>query len=186
MTWATASAAVNALGDPPNLAVGGMASSSVNIPGCQPAAAFATGIGTLSNFFTIGGTGSVAVAFGIDVAGILNVMTDGCGVLAETETIFNLQVDGDPVLFHERLLSIGPSDARTLSFGTRLTNTVMLDAGLSHSLILQADSESRGVVGVVPEPATGALLITGLVALLFARSRGRGIGRDEMPERATM
>lgn len=176
VTWATATGSATALGDPPDVDVSGSASSSVNIPGCNPAAAFAESFGSLSNSFTVSGTGSVAVDFGIDIGGVLNVLTDGCGLKAFTQTIFTLAVDGgNPVLtglFDQRALNIGPSSSRTVPFDAHLTNTVMLDAGVSHFLLLQADSESEGETQIA-EPAASALLLAGLGALLWAQRHGR-------------
>lgn len=165
-TWATAGAAATALGDPPDLDVSGGASSNLNIPGTGgiPAAAFATGIGNVSNLFTLSGSGMVAVDFSVDISGNLNVFTDGGGLEAFAETIFNLEVDGNPVLLDDRMFDIGPSSAQAQSFSAHLTNMVLLDAGVSHFLILQADSESRAQA---PEPASSALLALGLGALLW-------------------
>jgi hypothetical protein len=166
VAWATANGNLSASGDPPNLAVRGGASSSVSIPGCQPAAAFSTGLGTLSNTFTIGGTGTVAVQFGIDIAGTLNAMTDACGAAAATETVFTLEVDGNSVLSFDRSLSIGPLQAASPpDFTTHLANTIMLDAGVSHFVILEADAESSG--HTIPEPSPNTLLLAGLGALFF-------------------
>jgi hypothetical protein len=175
VTWASAKGTASAPNDPPDLAVTGSALSDVNIPGCGPAAAFSKGRGTMFNFFTLTGGGpSVAVTFAVDIAGLLNVMTDACGLSAMTETIFTLEVDGTPILFRDDILSIGPNDTASLSFSTTLMASVMLDsfdpAGnpLSHSLLLEADSESSGLV---PEPPAGSLLIAGLAALAAVRRR---------------
>jgi hypothetical protein len=179
VTWATSTGTATALGAPPNLNVSGSARSSVNIPGCNPAVAFSTGLGTLSNSFTVSGTGTVAVQFAVDIGGMLNVMTDACGLNAFTETIFTLAVDGgDPILmglFDQHALNIGPSSSQTLPLGRHLTNTVSLDAGVSHFLLLQADSESHGQTRL-PEPPSSTLLLVGFGALLWACRRGRQVG----------
>src|SRR5437016_2003652 len=91
VTWATASGTATALGDPPDLDVAGSANSGVNIPGAGSAAAFSTGLGTLSNSFSLSGIDPVMVLFAIDLTGMLQVLTDAFGLLASTETIFNLQ-----------------------------------------------------------------------------------------------
>lgn len=165
VAFAAASGNATALGDPPDFEVTGSAASSVNIPGCDPAAAFAKGLGTLFNSFVItGGTGTVNVDFGVDISGALKVMTDDCGVKAETETIFSLELDGNPILFRHDLLSIGPNSSQTLTFSERLATTVSLDFDTEHFLLLQLDSESSGLV---PEPPMIALLLVGLGGLLL-------------------
>ncbi|HKA45044.1 MAG TPA: hypothetical protein VKF40_23880 [Burkholderiales bacterium] len=176
VTWASAAGAASAPNDPPDLAITGAASSDVNVPGCGPAAAFSNGRGTLFNSFTLTSSGpSAAVTFAIDISGVLKTVTDLCGIVAASEVIFSLEVDGTPVLFHDDLLSIGPSDAATKSIATHLTNTVTLDTGVSHFLLLEADSESRGQV-VVREPPAGVLLVAGLAALAAARRRTVRLG----------
>lgn len=165
VTWASATGTASAPNDPPDLVVTGAASSDVNIPLCGSAAAFSKGLGTLVNTFTLSDSGNVQ--FDIDISGLLNVMTSGCGLAASTEVVFTLEVDGTPILFFNTLLSIGPDDSDMLAFATHLSNTMMLDAG-SHFLLLEADSESSGLV---PEPPAGLLLVAGLAALAAARRR---------------
>jgi len=169
VTWASATGAASAPNDPPNLAVTGGAISNVNIPGCVTAAAFSGARGTFFNFFTLSGGGpSVNVTFGIDISGLLNAVTGPCGILAQSEVVFTLEVDGTPILFHQDLLSVGRNDAASRAIATSLSNSVLLDSDVSHFLLLEADSESRGQTEV-PLPPVGALLIAGLIALAAAR-----------------
>src|SRR5439155_12836853 len=111
----------------PNLNVRGSAMSSVNIPGCNPAAAFSTGLGTLSHSFTLSGTGMVAVQFGIGVGGMLHTMTDPCGLNTLTRTIFSLVVDGRTLLSDDRMFD--PNNPANNDFFKLLSGTFMLDAG---------------------------------------------------------
>ncbi|MDQ2694653.1 MAG: PEP-CTERM sorting domain-containing protein [Pseudomonadota bacterium] len=169
VTWAMAAATASAPGDPPDLNVNGSANSSVNIPGCDPAAAFSRSRGTLSNFFTLaGGTGSVDVAFAVDVAGALEAMTDSCG-RAMTDTIFTLEIDGGPVLFHQRQLVVGPNSSLMLPFSERLMDSVVLEFGVEYRLQLDVDSESAA--RTIPEPPAGALLLFGIGALVLRRNK---------------
>lgn len=171
VTWGTASGSATALGDPPSLNVLCNASSSANIPGNGSAAAFATGLGTLSNSFTLSGTAPVNVQFAIDLTGALQVLTDALGLLAGTETIFSLQVDGNQLLFFDLPLLIGPGQTLSQSFDTRLSNSIMLDPGVSHFIYLEVDSESQAQTRPISEPGSTGLLLTGLALGLFARRR---------------
>jgi hypothetical protein len=178
VTWATASAGATALGNPADLNVSGSASGSINIPGTGGVLsdAFSEAFGNVSNFFTIGGNGVVAVQFAVDISGNLSVFTDGSGLNAFADSNFNLEVDGNPVLFDHRQFDIGPSLTQTQSFSTHLTNTVLLDAGVSHLVIVQGETDPHGH-GQAPEPASSALLLVGFGALLWANQRGRNVGR---------
>ena len=177
VTFADGHGMASALASPPALNVTGSASSNINLPGCDVSWASSTGRGRLSNTFMLtGGTGAVAVQFGADLTGGLQVMTDACGVLAETEVFFSLEVDGDPTLFPDPipLLSIGPSDSDTLSVSQSLSKTLTLQFDTPYFLLLEVDSESRGV-NAVPEPSTLVLLLTGLGLLLTASVRHRRV-----------
>lgn len=176
VTWASANGSAHAPNPPPDLIVAGSASSAVNLPGCGPASASGNGRGTLFNSFTLTGGGpSVDVTFEIDISGLIDLLTDGCGVFARSETIFTLAVDGEVVLFDDRPREIGPNSGLIEPFAGHLMNTVTVasvDADgmpLSHSLILEADSESRALV--MPEPPVGLLVVAGFGALAAARRR---------------
>src|SRR5262249_13951469 len=104
--------------------------------------------------------------------------TDAFGLLASTETTFNLQVDGDPVLFFDRSLLIGPGSSQTQNFSTRLTTTVPLQAGVSHCVVLEADSESQSQTRSVTAPPPVVLLLSALLAFLWIVNRRRAINRS--------
>jgi hypothetical protein len=159
---------------PPNFSVVENASSSVNLPGCDPKAASSLGRGTLLNEFIItGGTGTVDVDFSVDLSGGLFVFTDECGILAETEVIFGLELDGDLILDYQKLLSIGPNDSDSFTVSELLSTTVPLEFDVPYFLYLEVDSESEGIVDV-PEPHTLALLLVGLGGFVgVSRKRAR-------------
>ena len=69
--------------------------------------------------------------------------TDALGVLAETETIFSLDLDGESVLFDFNLLSIGASDHDTLSFMQTLSGQRSLEFNKRYFVLVQADVESE-------------------------------------------
>ena len=173
VTWAdghgTASAPASPA--PPDLNVTGTADSHVNIPGCVVGAAQSLGRGALYNEFMItGGTGTVNVDFSVDIAGALDVFTDECGVFAETEVIFGLELDGTPILFHNDYLYVGNNDSAILSVSESLFDTRTLEYDVPYFLYLEVDSESAGAN--TPEPSTIALMLIGLGGLAgFAGTR---------------
>lgn len=160
---------------PPDLSVTANASSNVNCPGCDPKAASSLGRGGLWNydFVITGGTGTVDVDFYVDLAGFLFVLTDECGVFAETEVIFGLELDGNPILFHHDRIAVGPNDSDSLLVFETLHTTVPLEFEVPYFLYLEVDSESAGAV--VPEPATLSLMLVGLGGLIIGHRKRRGI-----------
>lgn len=171
VTWATAAASASAPNDPPDFVVSATASGNVDIPACVTGGAFAAGDALLTNSFTLSGTGDVNVDFGADIAGALHVATSLCGVSAFSETIFNFQIDGNPVLFDHRVLSIGPNDADSLVFATHLSASVLLATGISHSLSILVDAEPSALN--IPEPGTILLLVALAPSLWWGLRRGR-------------
>ena len=163
VTWANGYGSA----DGPGLRENG--STTVNLPGSGNTAASSTGQGTLSNTFMItGGSGLVLVGFAMDLSGLLGVTTDPLGQLAQTEINFNLQVDGNPLLFEHRQLSGGPNSSLGQTVAETVTGSSLLQFNTPYFLLLQVDSESNAI-NVVPEPATGILLFIGVVALFFCR-----------------
>lgn len=157
------------------------ASSNVNIPGSAEGAANSQGQGSLESGFTIACTGpscgsDTQVTFSVDLSGQLDVMTDLYGQLATTETIFNLDLDGTPLLFDNRILSIGPNDAQSQIFAFTLSGSQTLLYDTPYSFLVHVDSESQAIN--TPEPASITLLCLGLaVALRFRRGRVVGVAR---------
>jgi hypothetical protein len=165
VTWADASGAgVGA-------AQTGDSSAVANIPGCILAQASSTGRGSVAGSFEItGGAGAVEVAFSVALTGFQDLLTDACGLLAESEIVFALEVDGSPVAVSSHLVSIGPNSAETHSYAETASGTATLEFGQVYSLLLEVDSESRVVN--TPEPATGAIVFL-LMAAGFQLRRSR-------------
>ncbi len=152
------------------------AQSSVNIPGGFDAAAASQAQGLWASDFVINCSTtcgrSTQVTFSALLSGLLFVQTDSTGLSATTETIFNLNLDGNPVLFHDALLSIGPNDLQSQAFATVLASTLTLDYDTPYSLLLRVDSESSGLT-TVPEPSTLTLVALGIAAVRARRRRTR-------------
>ena len=142
----------------------GSASSSVNIPATITAQASSVGRGTLFNLFVItGGSGDVDVNFSVDLTGSLDLLTDAFGQLAQTETIFDLELDGNPILFRDDILSIGPNAFASMPFSQKLSDTRTLQFDTFYFILAQADSESQAIN--IPEPSTVTLMLAGLITL---------------------
>jgi len=160
----------------PDLNVTANAASNVDCPVCDPKAASSLGRGGLWNDFVItGGTGPgpVDVDFYVDLSGVLSVFTDECGLFAETEVIFGLELDGTPILFHRDRIAVGPNDSDSLLVSETLYTTVPLEFEVPYFLYLEVDSESAGAV--IPEPATLSLMLVGLGGLIIGHRKRRGI-----------
>ena len=163
VTWANAQGDANSPTPPafPDLSVTGDASSYVNVPGCAPNwASSSDGHGTLSNTLQVtGGTGSVSVNMSANIAGILQLYTDSCGVSAYSEVIFTMEVFGLPdtangpqnpvVLFYDQPFTIGPNSQIIYPFEQTLTGSATLNFDTPYGFLIEVDSES---MGVVPEP----------------------------------
>jgi hypothetical protein len=168
--WASASgSAAQNFSDP--LAVAARAASSDAIPGKITGAASSKGRGSLANGFIITNptTGETQVDFSADIKGLLDVFTDQYGQLAETEIIFGLELDGKPILFADKLLSIGPNERQTLPVAETLSTSKPLQFNVPYGLFLEVDSESRVVN--IPEPPAWLLLSLGLWAGFVSRRK---------------
>ena len=157
---------------PPTNNVTASANSIVDIPDTTVAQDYARGYGSLDGMFCItGGTGTVNTAFSVLLGGSLWVSTDMYGVLARTETLFTLEIDGRTVLSDYQRLSIGPSDEQTFDISYTLSGNEALQFDKEYWIHLEVDSESLCVN--VPEPSAFALLAAGLAALACLGSRRR-------------
>ena len=160
--------------------VSGMASASNAILGQIDASDQATGHGTVweDQLMITGGSGSVSTEFSININGLLNLSTDIYGQSAQAETVFTLQLNGNPVLFNDRPLSIGPNGSQSQPFSQTLMGSATLQYNTIYQLLIEADAEVSAYN--VPEPGTGALATLGvLAALLFGqkKSSGRPLGK---------
>jgi hypothetical protein len=157
------------------MTLSGAADSEISIPdGAAPSFSFATGRSSLSNSFTVsGGAGSVGVTFSVDLVGQLAVATSELGVMAKAETVFALELDGNPVLFRADSFSIGSEASQSATFATTLVSSQTLEFDTPYFLFVQSDSESSGVSTVPDSPTalTNLTLIGVLVLETFLRRR---------------
>ena len=146
--------------------------SQVNITGGTFQAA-SSGQAFLSNTLMItGGTGDVDVTFSAMIDGMQSLMTDAYGEFAESDVIFSLELDGDPVLFYASQLTGGPNTSIQLQIAQALSNTVTLQYNTTYQFHTGVSPKSPPVINSVPEPSTVILMVSGLGFMVgFARKR---------------
>jgi hypothetical protein len=159
--------------------------SSVNIPGVMPFFASSTGQGGLGGDF--GGTGlfeildtsnptpsPVDVTFSATLSGMQSLNTDGSGVFATSEIIFNLLLPdlGAVPISLDNPLSIGPSSSLDSPYSNTLMGTVSMLTNTDYTLIAEVDAESSGL-NSVPEPSFLFHTEVGIFAILLARRSWR-------------
>jgi hypothetical protein len=138
--------------------------------------AFASSVGqaTLSGVFYISGvTGPVSVTFN-------GVLTDNqfleatpAGLFGSSESIYTLtlpDIQFDPILWFDNLLTIGPGQTSAYAVSPTLTTTLLLQPNTDYSFVVAADAESFGVDST-PEPSSIALLITVVCGAGFSLRR---------------
>jgi hypothetical protein len=147
--------------------VSGNASGAVLIPGgINESAAVSSGYGNYASLdaqLTL--SQNTSVSFGALLTAAQSMETDAGGQVLENELIFNLNVDGSPVLFYDNPLTLGPSSFSS-SGPTDLSysDSVSLSAG-PHNLYIELDDEQQVLeVAPVPEPSTYLLLVIALGA----------------------
>jgi hypothetical protein len=137
-----------------------MASAGVNIPGGTVAASSVSRADIFNSTLMItGGTGAVNVTFGAMLNSLQSLMTDATGLLASSEVIFALTIDGNVVLFLDSPNQIGPSSSLVVPISEELTNSMMLNYNQDYTIRLEADAENSGQN--VPEPSTITLALAG-------------------------
>ena len=135
------------------------------------------GRASVNNLFEITGVSTpVSVTFSAVIAGELNLSSDLYGISGQAEDIFTLSVNGNPELFYDQPLSIGPSQSISTGYTNMLTATVTLMPNTQYTLWAEADAEAYVANGpqVVPEPsesALGACAVVSILAVYFIRRR---------------
>jgi len=133
------------------------------IGGCSCTAA-SFGISTLTGTLVInGGTGNVDVTISGLLSQIRDVQTDQFGVLAESEVLFDIFVNGVSVFSVESLIPLsGPNLSALVDQISPISRTVTLQFGVENTINFRLSPRSLAIVNEVPEPATVVLLVSGL------------------------
>ena len=131
--------------------------------GCSCTAA-SFSISILTGTLVIGaGQGNVDVTISGLLSQIRDVSTDQFGVLAESEVLFDIFVNGVSVFSVESLIPLSGPNLSALVDGTsQISRTLSLPFGSENTISVRLSPRSLAVVNEVPEPATVVLLISGL------------------------
>jgi RHS repeat-associated protein len=139
----------------------GSSSATAYIPGSTAGFDTSTGRASIVTTFQILATEPVSVTFSTVITGELTLSSDPYGLYGKGETDFALSINGNPILFNDEILSIGPSQSMSGSYSETLSATMTLSPGNTYYLSMEADSEAMVVnssVAAVPEPAEASLL----------------------------
>lgn len=164
VNFASASATANATTN----SVSG--ANSASIGGCSCTAS-SFSIATLTGTLVItGGQGSVNVNISGLSTLLRQVQTDGSGLLAESETIFDIFVNGVSVFSVDALNPIGPNGSALVEVTNAISRTISLEFGVVNTIDVRLSTRSLAV-NEVPEPATVVLLISGLGLMAGIKKR---------------
>ena len=117
----------------------------------------------------------------VDISGLVNltrvVETDGTGLLAESEVLFDIFVNGTSIFQTESLLPISGPNRRAFVDGVnQLSRTITLQGGATNTISVRLLTRSLAVTSEVPEPATVVLLMSGLGFMTGVLKRKRKNG----------
>jgi hypothetical protein len=145
------------------------AHSDINIPNVS-AAASSLGRGTLFNttFMITGGTGAVSVNFSVPLTTMQSLFTDDTGLLATSEVVYGLTLDGQLISFLDIPLQTGPDSLLIFDSSQTLMGTATLNFDQAYTIYEEVDSESSGI-NVIPEPPSGSLALLGAGLFLVRR-----------------
>ena len=161
VTFANASASASATNQTAN------ATSFVSVGGCTCSAS-SFGIGVFTGTLVIlGGEGNVDVTFSIMPFATGQVATDQFGTRAQAEIFYNLLLNGVSVLSQDQMLIEveGPNRTGGFQLGPgQVSHVFSLQFGAVYTIELRMGANSFGAneLNEVPEPATVALLVSGL------------------------
>lgn len=151
--------------------------SSVNLPGASDLAGAAIARTTMvTQFMITGGIGPVEVTFAAMLNVMLQAMTDGAGASAAAEAIFAVELDGVPILSFFDMVGAGPSGSQMMSSMPSLSSVQMLEYDVPYFLVLDLDTEPKGL-NTVPEGGESFLLLLAVAGALAGARRWMGRAR---------
>lgn len=134
-----------------------------SVGGCVCTAA-SFSVSTLTGTLVIsGGVGSVDVTISGLLDQVRDLRTDQFGVLAESEVLFDIFVNGVSVFNIESLIPLsGPNQFALVEGPSQLSRTIALQFGVENTITFRLSPRSLAVTNEVPEPATIVLLVSGV------------------------
>jgi len=121
--------------------------------------------------------GNVDVNIGGLLRHIADVETDQFSVLAESEVLFDIFVNGVSVFQVDSLLPLsGPNLLARIDALNELSRTVTLVGGVENTINVRLLIRSLAITNEVPEPATIVMLVSGLGVMTgVIKKRRRGL-----------
>ncbi len=156
------------------------AQAGTNLPSTEGFAesdAIANLYGRLMISDTSGAGGSVQVSIAMDYLLQLSVVSDALGIYDSTVFVGLYMTDGVNDFFLsglENFSGAGPANPGVALAGT-LADSWLLDYDVFYDFVLTADVEHTSTTDIVPEPASGTLLLVG-VGLVWMRRFKPGKG----------
>jgi hypothetical protein len=156
VTFASASAIANAT----NVSLSGVAEA--NVSGCSCSAGSLSQSLLTGTLVILGGEGNVSVTTSALLQGLTHLETDAFGRNVELGWLFDLTVNGVPVFSTDfENTRSGPSQFASSPFSSQLSRVITLQYGAVNEVSIRLTPSALGI-NEVPEPASIALLISGL------------------------
>ena len=156
VTFASASAIANAT----NISLSGV--SQANVSGCSCAAGSLSQSTLTGTLVILGGEGNVNVTTSGLFEGLTHLETDEFGRYAEVSWLFDVFVNGVSVFSIDFINTrSGPNQLASTQFSSLLSRVITLQYGAVNNITIRLTPSTLSI-NEVPEPASVALLISGL------------------------